>query len=217
VAVAEPAALDAIAAELAEPPAPPILGGATKPTAFPPVPPVPPEDVATAAAEPVAIEVVACDVATPPVPPAPDEPGGPQTLKHLPGPPLPPVAVAVFDKSVGVVVTADAAPPAPPFGLSVVPFAPWAPLTLTVPAWVGAAPTANRTNGRAVANSSCRANPEQIGFLIPPSRIAFTEAGAKVGRQRKRPMSNCKSLVTFSVLGVTITQLQNVRAAHAGP
>jgi hypothetical protein len=64
---------------------------------------------------------------------------------------------------------------------------------------------------------SDRYNAEQIGLIVRPSRIVFTEAGAKVGQRRKRPMSNCKSLVTFSVLGVTITQLQNVRAAHAGP
>ena len=70
-----------------------------------------------------------------------------------PEPPVPPVAVAVFEGSLGVVVVAVAGRPR---RWSKTPVAPFAPVTLTLPARAGAAPTASRTSGRAVASSSRR-------------------------------------------------------------
>ena len=207
VAEAEPVALDAPALELAAPPLPPGPGSSPWKPKLEPPPPRPPKDVASADAAPELIDVVAVELAQPPAPPR--APGRTQLPLKQTEPPLPPVAVAVFDGSLGVVVVAVAEPPAPPGA----PLTPFAPVTVTLPACADIAPAASKPTGDAVANSSRHQNAEQIGFLIPPSRIAFTEAGAKVGRQRKRPMSNCKSLVTLSVLGVTITQLQIVRAA----
>jgi hypothetical protein len=55
VAVAEPVVLDALAIELAAPPAPPGLMG------FPPAPPPPPRDAASADAAPAPIDVVAVE------------------------------------------------------------------------------------------------------------------------------------------------------------
>jgi hypothetical protein len=65
-AEAEPAALDAVAVELAPPPGPPVSRRPDWGT--PPTPPAPPVEVAVADAAPVVIEVVAFDVAEPPAP-----------------------------------------------------------------------------------------------------------------------------------------------------
>jgi hypothetical protein len=125
----------------------------------PPWPPAPPFDVAVAVEirDPVEIEVVAVDAAAPPGPPVPRRtmqgPSGKQNLEDLPpAPPLPPVAVAVFDASLGNIVVVAVAVAAPPPA----PAAPFAPVTVTLPACADIAPAASKPTGTAVASSSGR-------------------------------------------------------------